>query len=457
MKNIKTNVIPKSIAVLGTYEGECADANITNKNGLDITREVWENVFSSDDYRQAIDLGWYIGYLGHPEDPNCMDFKNACIVMTEGSIDEAGKVHGKFNLIDTPVGRIVKAFQDAGVTFGISVRGAGDIIDNSVDPDTFVFRGFDLVTFPAFPESIPTYTQIAASSDAKKQAKYKIMCSAIKSNVNLITSPEVLNTMQPMFAKQSDEYKMIQDRIDHLSDEQDTQDDELDEVDTSMNLLKQKVQCMTQLYFDKCAEVRQLKQAKASIQAAQRNLSRTVKSLQRMNAEQIGVAHSKVIACENRLNTSIAANTRLKDRLNSIENSNLKYKQNISASHKTISEQSKTINDLKTRLNETVNETRRVKSESSNLGDNCTKLRSEINECRKLLSEYQQAYSSLYASALGVDIPSSYITATTSVSDIKKAIDNCNQSVDANSASDDEIVDILDDDETEYNADLVTL
>ena len=112
---------------------------------------------------------------------------------------------------------------------------------------------------------------------------------------------------------------------------------------------------------------------------------------------------------------------------------------------------------MKTRLNETVNETRRVKSESSNLGDNCTKLRSEINECRKLLSEYQQAYSSLYASALGVDVPSSYITATTSVSDIKKAIDNCNQSVDANSASDDEIVDILDDDETEYNADLVTL
>ena len=30
--------------VLGTYEGECADADITNANGMDITRPVWETV-----------------------------------------------------------------------------------------------------------------------------------------------------------------------------------------------------------------------------------------------------------------------------------------------------------------------------------------------------------------------------------------------------------------------------
>ena len=166
-------------SILGTYDGECADAAITNKNGLDITREVWETVFASEDYRQAIDLGWYLGFLGHPEDPNCMEFEHACIVMTEGHIDEKGKVFGKFNLIDTPVGRIVKAFQDAGVIFGISVRGAGDIIDNSVDPDSFVFRGFDLVTFPAFPESIPTFTAVAASTDAETRKKYQKVCAAV--------------------------------------------------------------------------------------------------------------------------------------------------------------------------------------------------------------------------------------------------------------------------------------
>lgn len=127
---------PNKSTVIGVFEGECADSNITNENGLDITRPVWEVVFSSEEYKRAIEMGWYIGFLGHPDDPGCMDFEHACIVMTEGHIDANGKVHGKFNLIDTPVGRIVKAFIDAGVIFGISVRGAGDIINNSVDPET---------------------------------------------------------------------------------------------------------------------------------------------------------------------------------------------------------------------------------------------------------------------------------------------------------------------------------
>lgn len=200
-------------AIIGTYEGECADANITNLNGLDITREVWENVFASDVYKQAIENGWYIGFLGHPEgedSADCQDFRRACIVMTEGHIEDNGKVYGKFNLIDTPVGRIVKAFQDAGVTFGISVRGAGDIIQNSVDPDTFVFRGFDLVTFPAFPESIPKFTAIAASTDVEQRKKYQAVCASVKENMAGLSTVESINIVQSCFAKQSDEYAELE-------------------------------------------------------------------------------------------------------------------------------------------------------------------------------------------------------------------------------------------------------
>lgn len=47
-------------AILGTYEGECADANITNANGLDITRPVWETVFASDESWK--DIPGYEGY-----------------------------------------------------------------------------------------------------------------------------------------------------------------------------------------------------------------------------------------------------------------------------------------------------------------------------------------------------------------------------------------------------------
>ena len=158
--------------ILGVYEGECADANVTNNNGLDIQREVWETVFHSDEYKTGIEKGWYIGYLGHPEDPGCQEFKDSCIVMTEGHIEDNGKVFGKFNLLDTPVGRIVNTLRKAGVKFGISVRGAGDIIANSVDPETFVFRGFDLVAFPAYPDAVPEFKAIAASTDLKEQNWY---------------------------------------------------------------------------------------------------------------------------------------------------------------------------------------------------------------------------------------------------------------------------------------------
>ena len=62
-----SNVL-NDMKVIGRFEGECCDSNITNENGLDITRPVWETVFASEDYKKAIDLGWYIGFLGHPED-----------------------------------------------------------------------------------------------------------------------------------------------------------------------------------------------------------------------------------------------------------------------------------------------------------------------------------------------------------------------------------------------------
>ena len=41
-------------SILGTFEGECLDTQITNLNGLDITLEVMENVIASEEYKQGI-------------------------------------------------------------------------------------------------------------------------------------------------------------------------------------------------------------------------------------------------------------------------------------------------------------------------------------------------------------------------------------------------------------------
>ena len=414
---------PKN-SVIGIFEGECADSNITNENGLDITRPVWENIFSSESYQQAIELGWYIGFLGHPDDPGCMDFRNACIVMTEGHIDDNGKVYGKFNLIDTPVGRTVKTFIDAGVTFGISVRGAGDIVNNSVDPDTFVFRGFDLVSFPAFPESIPTFTAIAASSDVESQKKYKAICAAVKENLPNIDSCEAIDILQCQFAEQSDEYKALEDRKKEIKGCNLTDDDvsECDDVD----ITKDKVESMTKLYLEQVEANNHLKKENEilSNKLASNEIEsrRKISSISRITADQIRSATDAKDAAEKRCKQLVAASIRMKETISQERSNNLKYLQKISESKNIVDSKDSLISSLKTRLNETVTASANVERRTSNLDEQLKRSKAEIIACKKMLKDYQDAYAELYSQAIGADLQKVKVTASTSVSSLRSAI-----------------------------------
>lgn len=411
-----------SSPILGTYEGECADANITNLNGLDITRPVWENVFSSEDYKKAIKLGWYIGFLGHPEDPNCMDFEHACIVMTDGWIDAQGKVHGRFNLIDTPVGRIVYAFQEAGVIFGISVRGAGDIIANSVDPETFIFRGFDLVTFPAFPDSIPTFTKIAAATDAASRMKYQKVCSAVNNNLDAITSIETLNLLQSQFASQSSEYAAIENRISEILSAKHENHD---------SILSSKLEAMTAAYIEATARIHELalenetlKIEAASIESTSK---RKLKSIERIVSSQKAATYNKISALNKKYSTAIAANSQLKRENSELQNSNLKYKLKIAEKDEIIADKDRVISSMEVELAETVNGVETSNSRASNLDEELKRLRKQIKSSTRLQEEYRDAYAVLYASAAGVDLSKVSITSDMSVKDVQNAIcGSCN-------------------------------
>lgn len=414
---------PKN-SVIGIFEGECADSNITNENGLDITRPVWENIFSSESYQQAIELGWYIGFLGHPDDPGCMDFRNACIVMTEGHIDDNGKVYGKFNLIDTPVGRTVKTFIDAGVTFGISVRGAGDIVNNSVDPDTFVFRGFDLVSFPAFPESIPTFTAIAASSDVESQKKYKAICAAVKENLPSIDSCEAIDILQCQFAEQSDEYKALEDRKKEIKGCNLTDDDvsERDDID----ITKDKVESMTKLYLEQVEANNHLKKENeilsSKLASNEIESRRKISSISRITADQIRSATDAKDAAEKRCKQLVAASIRMKETISQERSNNLKYLQKISESKNIVDSKDSLISSLRARLNETVTASANVERRTSNLDEQLKKSKDEIIACKKMLKDYQDAYAELYSQAVGADLQKVKVNASTSVSSLRSAI-----------------------------------
>lgn len=473
--------ITNNSCILGTFQGECADANITNNNGLDITREVWDEVFKSEEYQEGIKNGWFIGYLGHPDTPDYMNFSEACIVMTDGYMDNSGKIQGTFNLIDTPVGRIVKTLQDAGVTFGISVRGAGDVINNSVTPGTFDFRGFDLVAFPAYPESIPTFTAISASTDKSKQMMYKKICASIQTNVPNIYSVDALDMIQTQLTPNCEEYNLIENRKQELQAE-------------DVDLETQKILSLTKMYMDLNSKYEQLlienEKLTHQLECQQTLASKKLKSVERIYSNQVSLAKRTITSLErknqvlaSRLSKTSKAhiqaskslskikddNRELKrqsrcDILNSkqlesdIENlkaSNLKYQKELKSKNKQLEDKDFEISELSNRLDETVRKSTSVSEEISNRDMEIENLNKDLSSCRRQISEYQNAYAELYASAIGVDFNKLNITASTKVRDIKKQISD-NSIIQQNvsylsSELDDSNLDVLDDE------DLITL
>lgn len=446
--NVKTlnTSAAETPAVIGVFEGECADARITNANGLDITDQVWINVFNSSDYKRGIELGHFIGFLGHPADVDCQDFKDACIVMTNGRIDDDGKVYGEFNLINTPVGKIVKTFIDSGVTFGISVRGAGDIENNSVDPDTFVFRGFDLVAFPAYPNAIPTFTAIAASSDAGSQAKYKAVCNAVTDNLASITTSATISALKEQFAAQSEVYAQLEAREAELIDEEQDKiladeptyepaDNSIDEPDVDTvpddctaedttdpdaeiraSVLAQKVESLTKLY---AAKVQECKQIRAELNSATQQLEtskiladRRLKSMKRIMSAQLDKLQAE----------ADSAKTELADIQSSTNTANLEYNQKIASLNRKLDKQSNVIATLRQDSSKTCRDLDTYKQRVSDLDRVSKRLSAQVEASDKIIADYQRSYAQLFGNAVGAKLEYASVTSSTTVAELKQQI-----------------------------------
>lgn len=406
--------------VIGTFSGKCCDATVSNNNDMFLGEDLFNNLFQSEEYKRALENGYYIGYLGHPEDPGCMDFEHACIVMTECHMDSNGEIFGTFDLVDTPVGRIVKAFIDAGVTFGISIRGAGDVAgDGTVDPETFVFRGFDLVTFPAYDDAVPTFQEIAASSDLDKQVKYKKVCATINKSLQSIKSGTTLETIQAQFNENSDEYKVIEDRKNEL------EDNGVEDVDKE-EILADKVKGMTQLYLEQVEANTSMRkeviELKRQLVQAQTDNRRRLSAVKRITASQIDSLERELESVTGSYRASVAASSKLKKQIEQLKKDNLKYTHKIEANSKTICERDSTISDLEARLRKTVTANSKVENRASNLDEEVKSLRARVEAAEQMVLNYQQAYANMYANALGVHLENLPVTASTSVSELKDMI-----------------------------------
>lgn len=139
---------------IGRLEGICADFKSPTRNGRLYPLDLWKKVFSDPLFKENLENKTLYGELDHPEDRFEPLITEACVVMTDYTIDEdAGVIYGGFDILDTPKGRILKTVLDYGSVVGVSSRGQGDIIESAdgekVDEDSYEFACFDVVSTPA--------------------------------------------------------------------------------------------------------------------------------------------------------------------------------------------------------------------------------------------------------------------------------------------------------------------
>lgn len=477
----------KNPAILGTFTGKCCDAEAVNNNNMLLDRELFEKVKASEEYKDAIKRGHYIGFLGHPEDPNCQDFKNACIVMTDMELKDNGEIYGTFNLINTPVGKIVKTFIDAGVQFGISIRGAGDVTPEGdydyVQPDMFVFRGFDLVAFPAYNDAMPEFLEIAAASNPK----YKKIRATLDTNLKYVTSTTAIDEIQATLNPHSAEYKKLEARKKDIGTPDETcpecSEDELEEITAK------KLRCMTDMYIEECEKNSNLETTLAStrseLKSVKATYERKIRSLKRITASQNQLMTErlqKVVASKTSLEKDLEnaelkiqritasrdvlkeKNSEIISELDKSNKNNLIYKQKIECSSVDIKDRDAEISDLRERLNKTVVASTNAKREVSNRDAEVDRLKSEVSASKAtirdlesrilafedMLHQYQQAYGDIYATALGTSVSGLPVTASTSVRELEHLIQGATNTsnldaMPAYGVEEDEVVELDDD------------
>ena len=167
----------KGTAILGQLEGVAADTIKPTRNGRKYSDELWERVFKDSLVQEQFANGGIFGELNHPADRDEVDLSQVCVCMSEPpKKNDKGELIAKWDILDTPNGRILKTLCDYGYKLGISSRGTGDIIEGydgqeSVDPDSYQLNAFDVVLIPAVKSARLNYvTEGLSNNKTLKQA-----------------------------------------------------------------------------------------------------------------------------------------------------------------------------------------------------------------------------------------------------------------------------------------------
>lgn len=166
--------------VLATVQGVFAEYGKKNRNNRFYSKRVWENTLSKPEVQSALAGKRMYMELDHPEEYLEIKIDKTAACVTDLHIDEAtSTVQGTLKVLDTPAGRILNTLIRFGSVLGVSSRASGDLDEaGNVDPDTYDFVTFDVVTDPSNSGAHPTLVESVQPGEQRKTL-IEALCEAV--------------------------------------------------------------------------------------------------------------------------------------------------------------------------------------------------------------------------------------------------------------------------------------
>ena len=410
--------------ILGRLVGVMADFKNPTRNGRLYTESLWEKTFNNPIMKEKIENKCLFGELGHPADRQEVDMEKIAICLAEvPKKSNDGTLHGVFDILATPNGKILKTLCDYGCNIGVSSRGSGDTFEDwdgqeTVDEDTFECECWDAVLLPAVKSARPKY--VTESLETKKTLKQALQESLQNA------SDEDKKVMQETLDKLEIDY--IDESVENKTDEVEVVEPEVaDNVGTTLvedlqkalkdnnELQEQLISLQEKLSVSYTKELRM----KETILKLRNAVSTLTESVTRTDALTTQVQNLKS-QLEEEVQKSGKKNELIESYRSKHDTNSTKINsltENLKVKDNTITELNKKVNDL----NESINKTNKEhKREVARLNEELVELKQDsqvkhseyskkLGNCNKLVEKYKNVakeainrYIECKASNLGI-------------------------------------------------------
>lgn len=141
--------------VLASYQATFMEFNKVNENNRIYPPEIAKNKILTEKTKEALANNKLLGEINHPKERFDVDYEKVAINTTSLYYDEpTDTIKGTFDILDTPMGRILKTLVDYGTHISLSARAMGKTLNkkgvDEIQEESYIFKTFDAVTDPGF-------------------------------------------------------------------------------------------------------------------------------------------------------------------------------------------------------------------------------------------------------------------------------------------------------------------